>query len=101
MYAGVEHQPRPRPRSTPTIGPPPTTYNKGLTLPPETNSADWVLDLTVHDGKALSEAYQQRKAGPLTVRDRERETEKKKKRGPASQRFHFLWWFFQVRAAGM
>eukprot|EP00903_Cladosiphon_okamuranus_P006188 g6085.t1 len=37
----------------------------GLQLPPETNSADWVLDLTVHDGKALAEAYRLRKAGPL------------------------------------
>eukprot|EP00752_Nemacystus_decipiens_P017531 g15711.t1 len=37
----------------------------GLELPPETNSADWVLDLTVHDGQALSEAYKQRRAGPL------------------------------------
>lgn len=40
----------------------------GLELPPETNSADWVLDMTVQDGKALTEAYRQRKAGALAVR---------------------------------
>ncbi|CAM9153959.1 unnamed protein product [Scytosiphon promiscuus] len=39
----------------------------GLELPPETNSADWVLDLTtssttVQGGKTLTEAYRQRKA---------------------------------------
>ncbi len=40
----------------------------GLQLPPETNSADWVLDMTVQDGKALTESYRQRKAGALAVR---------------------------------
>lgn len=45
----------------------------GLALPPETNSADWVLDLTtssttVQGGKTLTEAYQQRKPEAFPVR---------------------------------
>ncbi|CAB1099125.1 ABC [Ectocarpus sp. CCAP 1310/34] len=43
----------------------------GLELPPETNSADWILDLTtsstiVQGGKTLTQAYQQRTIGPLS-----------------------------------
>ena len=40
----------------------------GLQLPPETNPADWILDMmtslqTLPDGKTLSEAYRQRNKG--------------------------------------
>eukprot|EP00904_Undaria_pinnatifida_P003908 jgi/Undpi1/13518/HiC_scaffold_8.g03177.m1 len=42
----------------------------GLQLPPETNPADWILDMTTSsqklpDGKTLAEAYRERKDMPL------------------------------------
>ena len=45
----------------------------GLELPPETNPADWILDMTVssqtvRDGETLVDAYKQCKAKPFAVR---------------------------------
>ena len=44
----------------------------GLNLPPETNPADWILDMTtssqkLRDGKPLHEAYQHHMARPTTA----------------------------------
>ena len=44
----------------------------GLQLPPETNPADWILDMTTSsqtlpDGKSLAEAYRQRDDKPIGV----------------------------------
>lgn len=65
--------------SKPLEPPPPPPYSlptcsaSGLELPPETNPADWILDVTTSsqdlaNGKTLSELYQQRNFNSLAVR---------------------------------